>query len=81
MGNFFAEGKTAAFKNYLRITREEGAMLAARATIVFAIFALRSFPAFAADGITAPNFSLASVGWTTPIAGDFVPLPGRPAPR
>ncbi len=80
MGNFFAEGKTAALKNYLRITREEGAMLATRAIIVFAIFALRSFPAFAADGITAPNFSSASAGWTTPIAGDFVPVPGAPGP-
>src|SRR5258708_14034595 len=80
MGNFFAEGKTAAFKNYLRIRREEGAMLATRAIIVFAIFALRSFPAFAADGITSPNFSSASAGWTTPIAGDFVPVPGAPGP-
>jgi hypothetical protein len=51
-----------------------------RAIIVFAIFALRSFPAFAADGITAPNFSSASVGWTTPIAGDFIPVPGAPGP-
>jgi hypothetical protein len=55
-------------------------MLATRAIIVFAILALRSFPAFAADGITTPDFSSASVGWTTPIAGDFIPVPGAPGP-
>ena len=55
-------------------------MPAARAIIVFAIFASLAFPAFAADAIAPPDFSSASAGWTTPIDGDFIPVPGAPGP-
>jgi hypothetical protein len=32
------------------------------------------------SAIAAPDFSSATAGWNTPIAGDFMPVPGAPAP-
>ena len=51
-------------------------MDARRAIAVFSLGALASAPVFAQDA--TPNFS--SGGWTTPIAGDFLPVPGSPGP-
>ena len=55
-------------------------MPAARPIVVCAVFALLSFPAFAADETPRLDFSSASFGWNTPIDGDFTPVPGAPGP-
>ncbi len=53
-------------------------MLAARAIIALTIGALFSAPALADSSAAIPDFS--SGGWITPIAGDFMPVPGAPGP-
>ena len=51
-----------------------------RAITAVTIGTLFCAPAFAVDAAKTPDFSLAAAGWTTPIAGDFMPVPGSPGP-
>jgi len=48
------------------------------ARAIIALSTMLASTALAADGTTPPNFSSATFGWNTSIAGDFMPVPGSP---